>query len=496
MFFHSVDRKKGSKLNLALLLVISCITTLVASIFITTKVSGGGDWLYRIVPCVLTWLILYLTTSYMYNKSIYLFVNAYMLALMIFHFSIVFMMTIGQIYVPDWLIGSQSKWMEFAGWHVVLALSSMGIGIALFGLKKKSNQKLVNNNLANEQVNKFLFQQGLGLFVASIVFLAMAIYSYGNIFEFSRQELYGDTGNDTRGLRVFMMVFPGAATLLALSAQTKTQKVFAYSLAAFCFLLFMISGYRSAALFPLLVGVVIWVKTGRKIPIIVVVGGIAFILVAISVVGIFRSMGSYENLGSQQLEESYEEATVGRSFEEMGATIGVLSHVLRLVPAKDSHIYGQSYWRAFKGMFPNIGFSMDNSQSRFGLRSRGRVNKKHFSKLAPSAWLTYRIKPAQFRSGGGVGFSAVAEPYLNFGSWAVAVFFALLGFLLAKLDDVDLNNHPYVYIFSATMLWPLIRTVRNDFSNFTKPMGFVLLILLIWNICLWGIAKKVKFSKK
>ena len=37
-------------------------------------------------------------------------------------------------------------------------------------------------------------------------------------------------------------------------------------------------------------------------------------------------------------------------------------------------------------------------------------------------------------------------------------------------------------IFAGALLWPFIRTVRNDFSNFVKPLGFIVIILLIWSV--------------
>jgi len=70
-----------------------------------------------------------------------------------------------------------------------------------------------------------------------------------------------------------------------------------------------------------------------------------------------------------------------------------------------------------------------------------------------------------------------------------------LGFLLARLDLKVIICHPYLYLFSAAIFWSLIRTVRNDYSYFTKSMGFIIVILIIWNVGLYILGKNTKFGK-
>lgn len=482
-----------SSLNLALyLLFLSMLALIYSSAQITTGMSGGDDWPQHIFITTLAWLVAYGILISKIFRTPYLFVNAYLLALALFHLSLIYMVALGAVDYMDLTIGEMSEWYEMAAWFVLMAFGSYGIGIAVGimihkpeFIKNASLQDVFNNN------SRFLYAQGIGLILASAVFLVMAIKSYGNIFAYTRLELYGQ-GPDSRGLRVFMMVFPGAVMLMFLAARTKKQKILGLFLCAFAVLLFMLSGYRSAALFPMLIGAVIWVKLGRKIPLPVAIGSIIGVLVVISVVGIFRQMGTYGELGAEQLRESYEKATIERSLAEMGSTIGVAAHVLRLVPAQDPYFDGASYAKAIKEMLPNVGTSIDASNSRMALAGSVSFDKEEIRKLAPSDWITFYLLRDQYKSGGGVGFSAIAEPYLNFGLFGVPVFFILLGFLLIKLDLKDLRLNRYSYLFAVAMLWPLIRTVRNDFSNFLKPLGFILIILLLWNIGLWIVGKRFR----
>lgn len=447
--------------------------------------SGMSDsWPMAVMLASLSWIVVYMAASYSYYRTFYLLGNTYLIAIFMFHLGLIYQLATGAVVATSWTTGSMAQWMESAGWYVVLALCSFGFGNAISMLIKKP--KRVTPQAVAVQRNRtmaFLRSQSMGLGIACFCFLFMTIISYGNIFAYSRAELF-NLQTDTRGFGVLMMVLPSTVILFVVSAQTKTQKLMAYSLGVFVFLMIMLSGYRSAALFPALVGVILWVKSGKRIPTLVAVGAIFFVLIAISTVGVFRQMGSYDSLNSEKLQSSFEDASLDASITEMGQTVAILANVIKLVPAKDNHTYGNSYWLAFKEMFPNIGSNINSDKSRSARKDRAAFDQDELVKMKPADWITYRLNRWKFDNGQGVGFSAIAEPYLNFGTFGVVSFFILLGFLFGRLDMMDLITHPYLFLLMATIFWPFIRTVRNDFSNFTKPAGFILIIVLIWNISL------------
>jgi len=291
----------------------------------------------------LAWIVIYLAATYSYFKTLYLLGSAYLVALFMFHLGLIYQIAVGIVTAANWTTGSMAPWMEAAAWFVVLALCSFGIGNALAIMVKKPKKSPVEPvNLQRNRTLSFLRSQAMGLGLACICFLIMTIISYGNIFAYSRAELF-NLQTDTRGFGVLMMVLPGAVTLFVLAAQTATQKLIAYSLGIFVFLVIMLSGYRSAALFPALVGTVLWVKSGRRIPAVVAVSGVLFVLMAISVVGVFRQMGSYDSLNAEKLQTSLDNASLDSSITEMGQSVGVLANVIKLVPAVDNHNYGNSY---------------------------------------------------------------------------------------------------------------------------------------------------------
>jgi len=427
-------------------------------------------------------MIIYIGCTYLHYKTIYLFSTAYILCLSIFHLGYVFQLAAGSEISSGISVGSFTKLLENAGWHVVLSLAAMGMGI---GLSSFSSRKKIVTEAQAEKIKKKAYAIGrwsaIGLLLASLIFFIMAVSSYGNILNYARHDLFR-SGADSRGFGVFMMIFPGAVSLLLLTASNKKQMLIGFCFCGFAFLLFMFSGYRSAALFSALTAVIVWVKSGRKLPTWIAVTSIVFVMFAITFSGYLRGMGAYGEIDTKKLSKSYEQSSVTEGVAHLGQTLGLLGHVLKLVPDKDPYRYGGSYLTSIRNSIPNIGFSMNVSSGRQAAKNAAITNKYAISEMAPSDWLTYRILRDQFDLGQGVGFTGIGEPYLNFGVSGVIAYFLLLGFLLGKLDHKNIAYYPFIYVFCCSMLWPLMQTVRNDMSNFIKPVMFMLIILSLWSV--------------
>jgi hypothetical protein len=234
-------------------------------------------------------------------------------------------------------------------------------------------------------------------------------------------------------------------------------------------------------MFPLLVGVILWVKTGRKISSAIALGTLVFSLIAVSAMGILRNLHAYKDIDSETLMKSVQESTLQDAVSNMGETGGVLAEVIRLVPAQDPYRYGQSYWLAIKSSIPNVLPQMRESVREAGKRE-ARFDVDAINKLMPSDWLTYRLEPDKFDVGEGVGFTGIGEPYLNFGYPGVVVFFIGLGFYFSRIETAILLRRPRLLVFCGTMMWFLITTVRNESSNFIRPAMFIFLIICAWRM--------------
>jgi oligosaccharide repeat unit polymerase len=441
--------------------------------------SLDRDWPELVTVVWLIWTVVYIVASWRALETPYLLSSAYLIALCVFHLGLPIPAAFGWLNVPEITRSTDGFWLQQSAWCTLLALGMFGVGFAL-SIKIMNTASDIDPMLAGVMRSETLatiFWAGLGLLVAAGCFLVMLILQVGNLLTYSRMDLFHYRG-DTRGLALFMMTLPSAAVLLVIGAHTLVQKIVATSVACTSLGIFLLSGYRSAALFPLLVGTILWSKTGRRIPMGVAVAMVGVIVVAIPAVAILRASGTYEDLSGEKVSESIEKADTANTFVELGGTAGILAATLKLVPDSDPFRYGLTYVYALREAIPNIDFAARQSDRDVFLK-RG-ATRDAMIDLTPSDWLTYKLEPIKFSNGEGVGFSAIAEPYLNFGYPGVMACFIIMGFLLGRLDQKILWAEPRWLLFCGAVFWPLVRTVRNDLNNFTKPLVFLYLILGVW----------------
>jgi hypothetical protein len=90
--------------------------------------------------------------------------------------------------------------------------------------------------------------------------------------------------------------------------------------------------------------------------------------------------------------------------------------------------------------------------------------------------------PWNYQNFGGLGFSSVAEPYMNFGPWGVAVAFWLLGYGLVRVDRMELVR-PTQLACWGMVLGPLLWATRNGAGVFIRPA--------VWGVALTLLARFV-----
>jgi oligosaccharide repeat unit polymerase len=400
----------------------------------------------------------------------------------VFHFGLIAQDGFGILKVADFR-GDFGRWMMLAGWYTNLALGCLGFAFAATCLYARPPPPIAGEaaaRLATSNLNR-LRNLGIGLCFACIAFLAIGILQVGNILSYERLTLFFG-GMDIRGVGLFTWTAPSAALALAVSAQTRRQKRWSYATALATLVIFLLSGNRSMALFPLLVGVVLWVKTGRQIPILAAAGLLALILLIIPVVGTLRDMGTYENLSIHSIAKSSADANISSALTELGGSAGLLAITLQTIPAQEPYRIGASYLGYLWNIIPNVGTHLRLSRAPREIMKESPSFTEGMLRLSPSAWASVKVlgvNDALYQNYG-VGFSAVAEPYFNFGYSGVVVFFLLVGFFLARMDC---NNLPLEYswlVFASIFYWLLILTVRNEFDNFTTPASYTAISLGVW----------------
>lgn len=462
------------------LLASSAFLALMSGYQLMLNDSLSESWPAQITVMLILWGMLYTICTYRMFGTIYLFGSAYLLGLCIFHLGQVMYHGLGIEFFKHYTTGSFAIWLQRASWASMLSVACFGTGMAI-AARRPPPLPDVTPEAAERNHRRTLagaYWLGLGFLAAALTGLGLTFMTVGNIFAFSRADYFGGLG-DTRGFGLFLLAAPSASVLMVVGARKKSTRYLSFAIAATIGLTLMLLGYRSSALFAGLVGAVVWVKVGRKIPFVTAVVALLVVITAIPTVRILRQMGAAEDLSSDKVMEAFEASSSREVILELGGTNGIVANVLRWVPDEEEHWYGSSYWWAIKSAVPNLGLNIGRAvedETRLGdsLDSLRGDN--------PSRWYIFKINRWKFDRGQGAGFSTVAEPYLNFGWAGVIVFFLSLGYALGRLDQVDLTTHPKTLIFCGGLLWPLVKTVRNSFGVFLHPMGLMLVVILIWKV--------------
>jgi oligosaccharide repeat unit polymerase len=471
-----------NRLGLWFLLAASLVLFVWASIQIARFDSATVTNTFAVSLAALLWLVIYVVSTTSAFGTPYLLTTAYILALVVFHFGLIAQDGFGIVSVADYR-GNFGRWITLGGFYTNLALACLGFAFAATcivsspspPISREAATRLVAHNLTR------LHGLGIGLCFASLVFLAIGIMQVGNILSYDRVTLfYG--GMDIRGIGVFNWVAPSAAVALVISSQTRRQKRWSYCIGLVTFGLFLLSGNRSMAYFPLLVGVVLWVKSGRKIPILMATGLAVLALAMIPVLGALRTERAYENISLDAIVDSSAGVNVGTGLAEMGGSAGILAITLQAIPAEEPYRLGTSYLGYLRNMIPNVGLHYDLSKDSREIIHRNGSLEEGLLRVSPSTWASVKVLGIDetLYQHSGVGFSAVAEPYFNFGYLGVVGFFVLMGFFLARMECSHLLLHYSWLVFSSIFYWLLILTVRNEFGNFTKPASYILSSIAVW----------------
>jgi hypothetical protein len=211
-------------------------------------------------------------------------------------------------------------------------------------------------------------------------------------------------------------------------------------------------GFRGYALVPAITIFAVLHKRGVRLPRIAYLVAVPAVLTIIPLVRAVRSDRLVERGISAELAIKAPLLAV----EEMGGSLRAAVHTIEFLENEPLR-WGATYWQALLSTVPNVSLSWHGGEYL------------PLGQLPPSHWMTLQAAPHTYRAHGGLGFSAVAEPYMNFGVAGVVVYFFLLAALLVVAYRWDAAQPTRLALW-AVVLGPLLWTVRNDFHGFFRPV--------------------------
>jgi oligosaccharide repeat unit polymerase len=311
-----------------------------------------------------------------------------------------------------------------------------------------------DSKLENSQVfaaGSFLFAFAAILFVLGLVQLDPTGYyklTYSDTFRLraeSDPRLFG-TG----------MTFASIGLCLAVAGASKQRLRLTFLCALlWAFMLFYL-GFRGPALIACLIVYTVALKKGTEFPRWFPWLVSVFLLVAIPIMGVVRD----KPLNDRSFDSSINFLDAPA---EMGQSIRPLIETEALIGPAD-YRHGKTYLIALKAIIPNLALRWEAPAT------------ESLDDLPPSHWITAIAEPWTYKNYGGIGFSAIAEPYMNFGVGGVILYFFLLAYGLVHLEQVSIRSS-YALAIWGLILGPLLWTTRNDFSNFFRPAAWGLLCL-------------------
>lgn len=307
---------------------------------------------------------------------------------------------------------------------VTIGLTAFHTGALLAVLLKEGKAKPGGANQNHWQDGRSLRLVGWVLIgiatIPSILFYkqSLAVVTSSGYIGFFQQQA---TGLGAWRIVLSQFMVPGALFLLA-GSKGKWLGVLASSCVIFIhvIVLFLLGG-RAGAIMPLLAYLWLLDRSIRKVPkTAIVLIGTVLILVIVPSISVFRSIPGQERYSLTAVVDAYKSvkdpAVAGVS--EMGGSMETVSYTIDLVPKTRGYDMGASYYYALLMVVPNV-FSS--------------VQPANVGDRVPADWLVRTVDPITAASGGGMGYSFIAEAYLNAGWWGTAVILCLMGVLFGSL---------------------------------------------------------------
>jgi hypothetical protein len=253
------------------------------------------------------------------------------------------------------------------------------------------------------------------------------------------------------------VVMPGAYFLLAGSARRRGYRIAALTvLSVYCCTLLFV-GYRGHSIMPLISVAWLWERSIRRIRRTHVVAAAVILLsVVFPLVRVTRELWPVSERTSVSAVKSYaemEDHPAVSTVAEMGGSISTVAHTVELVPAYRPYDLGVGYAYALLTIVPSLFWHRHPSVVRG----------------APSAWLIETIDPYTATQGGSIGFSFIADAFLNFGAIGVPLFALLMGCGIVRLCQWADGKMARLAVV-ATFVPHLLFSARSEIDVLPRPL--------------------------
>lgn len=343
---------------------------------------------------------------------------------------------------------------------------SLNVLYNLFILLNRQSSTLENrfsnskDIIVKEKSLKALKYTGCILYVISFIPMMLSlknqinIVSMGGYFAQYQQDIV--TGFQGGSAILSNFFIPANLFLYAGSIDNKKLRRFTVITILFISVVKILLGNRSSGIICILVLVFLRNRIYKPIKgkVIVAIFVILFFVVSpiISEVRDYSSVD--EKKAAVSLFKSKNENLVVKAIDEMGGSIITVAYTFRLVPSYNEYKYGVTYLRAFSAIIPNLFWDIHPA----------------VAELTPSQWLIWSVDPSVASAGGGLGYSYIAEAYLNFGYYGLIIIPFFLALMLTIIKRLEKKGEIGSIVTIAIYLSYIVLIVRNDSMYMFRSM--------------------------
>lgn len=230
-------------------------------------------------------------------------------------------------------------------------------------------------------------------------------------------------------------------------------------------------GARYPALAPVIAYAYVWHRVVRPLPRGAVLAGAIFLLGGIiPITANIRNLAGADRLSISAIADGFLslENPLIAGVSETGGTLRTIAYTIDLVPAQRRYDLGVEYLYALLTVMPNFFWDLHPTLARG----------------VAADWLARTVDPVMAALGGGLGYSFLAEAYLNFGLWGVWLVPFVVGFLygafvVQSLSSEDPMRHAVVGSYAPFFLF----YARAGSVSVVRPLFWYTLLPLL--LALW-----------
>lgn len=279
---------------------------------------------------------------------------------------------------------------------------------------------------------------------------AVMLSGYSGLFQRESQTSFSAA---PQVLAAFLV--PGALFVTAASKHKRYQLGITASLTAAYAGAQLFLGSRALAVTSIIPYVWVWHRCVKPIPKIRSMIGVGALMLVLPLVGITRSFVGENRLSpgmAMQTLSSMENPVVSL-VSEMGGSAITVGYTVELVPQSRPFDYGGSYWLGILTLAPNLFWDVHPAIARG----------------TPNDWLARTVDPYEAAHGGALGYSFIAEAYLNAGWAGVILVPGLLGFAFARLaGSVASTTDLAKMACAAAVLAATLKYARSDCTEIVR----------------------------